>query len=48
MLRTITSAGLILASIGLAQAQDGAFLGENQERMLATNTTNTTTVKTAT
>ena len=55
MIRTITSTGLILVFIGLAQAQDGGFLGDNQDRMLAANTTttatsttNTTTVKTAT
>jgi hypothetical protein len=55
MIRTITSTGLVLAIIGIAQAQDGGFLADNQERILAVNTTttatsttNTTTVKTAT
>ena len=41
MIRTITSATLILAMTGFVKTQEG-FLGEIDERMLQTTTTNTT------
>jgi hypothetical protein len=41
MIRTITSATLILALTGFVKTQE-SFLGEIDERMLQTTTTNTT------